>query len=217
MFSTSSKFLLRALTLVVFLGIVSCGKNDPTVNQVPYAPSPYGNSPYYQYPGGGGGYAGYPYNGYPYPGYSPSYNGSNGYYPSGPYNGPQSSPYGYNYPGTYYPYYYYPQMPQGYPSAYTPFLPIDNYYRNNPAYGPQYWQQIWSNWLVTAQYWQVSPYDFNMFWNSYCPLIFTSGNSYNIYVTLGQQFYSWATPGVTINVGSSSPSQFWINYIGIVY
>ena len=63
---------------------------------------------------------------------------------------------------------YQPQMPQGYPNRYYPFLPVDNYFRQNQQL-QLYWQQLWSRWQMYAQQRQIEIYNFYRFWYEYCP------------------------------------------------
>lgn len=201
--ANQNRFLSLAFVAFVLL-ISACGKNAPNApygGYMPVAPAPQGQLPYYG--GYGPGSGGYPYGGGQYP-----YGGMGGY--------PYGSPYGYGYPGAQYPYYFNPQMPSGYPSQYTPFLPLDNYFRNNPQYGQPYWNALWNQWYQTANHWGVSPYDFPVFWNEYCPQVMRSGQEYGIYVTFQQNFYSWAQPGVEVPT-NVNPNSFWIHYLGVIY
>jgi len=205
---------LSWIPVLAMLALSACGKNSPVVNggYYPVAPAPYGNNPYYQYPNGNGGSGYTGYNGMPYSGYN-----NGGGYPYGNYSGPYNSPYGYQFPnsgGS--PYYFYPQIPSGYPQSYYPFAPVDNYFRNNPNYGPHYWNTMWNGWKQQATRWGVSPYDFNTFWNDYCPKVWKSGQEYQVYIHLDRTFYYWSQPGVEIPQ-QSNPQLFWSNYIGIIY
>lgn len=126
---------------------------------------------------------GYPSN--PGYGYPPGY-GNNGYYPGG----------------------FAPQMPSGYPSAYTPFLPVDYYMRNHPQLAPQ-WPQMWNQWRTYADHYGYNPYDFNRFWFDYCP----SSMNQQIYVYIDQTFYSWANYD-TVFPTNMNPQFFWMHYQG---
>ncbi len=197
---SKGSYILLALFV---LALAACGKNEALfpIAQQPYGQSPYGQSPYGQSPYGqpygqspygpmyqapGYGAPGYPSNYTPGYGYLPGY-GNNGYYPGG----------------------FAPQMPSGYPSAYTPFLPVDYYMRNNPQLAPQ-WPQIWNQWRNYANNYGYNPYDFNRFWFDYCP---RSNMSPQIYIYLDQTFYPWVNTN-TVFPANLNPQYFWIHYQG---
>jgi hypothetical protein len=175
-----------SLFIAATLFVVACGKNAPN--------TPYGPGQFYPQ--------------------APLPNGSMPYYQNG--GSPYGSPYGYNAPNANSPYYFNPQMPSGFPQSYYPFLPIDNYFRNNPQYGQPYWNGLWNHWQNTAHHWGVSPYDFTVFWNEYCPQVWTSGQEHQIFVHFNQTFYHWAQPQVVIPA-VVNPTQFWTHYIGIYF
>ncbi len=108
-----------------------------------------------------------------------------------------------------------PQLPSGYPSAYTPFLPIDNYMRGNPQLAG-YWQSHWMNWRSHCSQRGYSPYDFNQFWFSYTPQQWQNTGFYPLYQQFNQSFYGWANPQVQYASGLS-PANFWFNYQGMSY
>lgn len=96
-----------------------------------------------------------------------------GYYqPSYPYNAPQPQP---NYPVQW-------QVPQGMPQQFQPFAPMYNYMQQNQQLA-QYWQYMWYQWQMYSQQCGCQQYDFQVFWNDFCPQ-FWSGSSYT-------QVYQW--------------------------
>jgi hypothetical protein len=189
--------LYRLLWIVFVIVLAACGKNQAVAPFAPVPPSagaPYPGQP--MYPNGGGVYP----NGGAYPG---------GYYT--PYGAP------YTYPGSsnYVPSpYYNPGLPGGYPSAYTPFMPLDYFMRSNPTHAP-YWQQHWNGWQQWAGYNGISPYDFNTFWFHYCPQVWQGTEYWDLYRYFDTNFYYWWNPG---NVyGPWDPGATWVNYSGYSY
>jgi hypothetical protein len=108
-----------------------------------------------------------------------------------------------------------PQMPSGYPAAYTPFLPVDYFMRNNPQYSG-YWAGYWQGWQSHCNRYGYSPYDFNYFWYVYTPYYWNQMGYGALYNYFNQSFYSWASPQVQIAT-SVSPASFWVNYQGMGY
>jgi hypothetical protein len=141
----------------------------------------------------------------------------NGIYQAPPYQG--AYPYGSGYSG--YPGYnqfpgFHPQMPSsGYPSAYTPFLPIDYYMRNNPQM-THYWNGFWYQWQNHCSQQGMSPYNFNYFWYTYVPQQWNFGGYQQLYTYFNQTFYYWMTPNVQFSQ-NLNPNTFWSNYSGYGY
>ncbi len=94
------------------------------------------------------------------------------YTPSYPYNPPQPQQ---NYPVQW-------QVPQGMPQQFQPFAPMYNYMQQNQQMA-QYWNYMWYQWQLYAQQCNCPQYDFNVFWNEFCPQMW-QGSSYG-------QVYSW--------------------------
>ena len=191
---------MRSILVLVALSIlVACGKNDgvngggyqpvpvPPAGggPIPQAPPPPGGG-YYPPPGYGGGYSG----GYPggYPGGSPGY-------------GPSS--------------YFYPQMPTGYPSRYTPFVPIDNYMRRYPT-TQHYWNNIWNGWVDYSYQYGYDTYDFNTFWFDYCPQGMNGTPFQPIYNNFDSQVYFWADYNTQYS-NNMTVDFFWQNYDWMPY
>lgn len=109
--------------------------------------------------------------------------------------------------------YFYPQLPPGMPNQYTPWLPIDNYFRQNPT-TVNIWVNIWTNWQGYANYNGYSPYDFTKFWFDFCP------QQYPQYQPMWNYFdtnvYWWVDPYSQINC-QQDPSYFWQYYVGYDY
>jgi len=104
-------------------------------------------------------------------------------YPQGPQN-PQYPPFN-------------PQLPPGMPPQYTPWLPVDNYFRQQP---PQvtnvYINVILPQWQQYANYYGYNQYDFNTFWYDYCPQYvipygYMDAGTYSYY----DSYYYWAGYG----------------------
>lgn len=178
------------LVLVLLAVVVSCGKNEG-VRSIPAAPPPPSNPPTQAPPPSGG-----------YPG---------GYGPVGGYN-PGTYPPGTGYPGG--PAFQ-PQMPPGMPPQYYPFLPIDNYMRQQRM--APYWNQVWGNWQNYAGYQDYDIYDFNVFWYDYCPQIWEGTSMAGVYNSIDINFYDWVDPYSTQFSPDADPSYFWFNYSGMSY
>lgn len=141
----------------------------------------------------------------PPPGYAPG--GTPGYgYPG--YPGGTPAP---QYPNPYFQ----PQIPQGYGQGYYPFLPVDNYMRQNP-YRQQYWTQFWGQWQQYAYYNNYQQYDFNRFWFEYCPQQWGGTEWASMYNWYDSNVYGWATPN-TYYAPKADPGYFWQNYNGFSY
>lgn len=103
-----------------------------------------------------------------------------------------------------------PQMPQGYPNAYYPFLPIDNYCRDNPTYANQ-WDVQWNQWTNYSNYYGYSQYDFNRFWFEYCPQYWTSAPMGQLYEYFDTSFYFWVNVDTQF-ASTADPNYFWSSY-----
>lgn len=138
--------------------------------------------------------------GYPYP---------NNYYPQAPVppNGGYQVPPGYNQP------YFNPQMPPGMPNQYTPWLPVDNYFRQNPT-TVNIWVNIWNNWQGYAGQNGYSQYDFPRFWFDYCPQYYPQYN--NVWNYFDTNVYWWVNPYTQMDCGQD-PGYFWQYYSGVPY
>ncbi len=122
-----------------------------------------------------------------------------GYYPPAqPYSGGGQSPY------------FQPQMPSGFPSQYTPFVPFDNYMRRSQP-TQQYYVNLWVNWQGYSQQRGYNQYDFSRFWYEYCPQQMQNTQYQNVYRYFDQNVYSWVDPAMQWG-GGYNPSQFWQNY-----
>jgi hypothetical protein len=108
-----------------------------------------------------------------------------------------------------------PQLPPGYPMAYTPFLPIDFFMRNNPQF-VGYWSSFWMQWVGFSAQYGYSQYDFVNFWLTFCPTRWNTPGFINLYAYLNQNFYGWVRPGAIL-APSMVPSVFWQNYAGFSY
>lgn len=178
------------LFLLIALVVLACGKNEG-IRAVGAAPGPV---PYTQAP--------------PPPGYQPG-----GYYPPSPQypSSPQNPTPGYGYQ----PPYFQPQMPQGMPPGYYPFLPIDNYMRRNP-YTQQYWQGYWGQWQQYAQNHRYNQYDFNRFWFEFCPQQWSYTDYAELYNYYDANVYFWVTPQTQFSP-QADPGYFWEYYQGLSY
>lgn len=108
-----------------------------------------------------------------------------------------------------------PQLPQGYPNQYTPFLPVDYYMRNHPQMAAQ-WPVLWTQWQAYAVVIGVSPYNFPVFWFEFCPQQWNAGAFYSMYSYLDQNFYYWVTPTTAFSPAMSAQT-FWTPYQGFGY
>jgi hypothetical protein len=103
-------------------------------------------------------------------------------------------------------------MPNGMPPQYTPWLPVDNYFRQNPT-TVNIWVNIWNNWQVYAPQHGYQQYDFNRFWFEYCP------NNYPQYMDVWNYFdtnvYWWVQPNSQFQC--EDPTYFWQYYQGMPY
>ncbi len=131
-----------------------------------------------------------------------------GYY--GP-NGPIAPAPNGQYPGNYGPSFQ-PQMPQGYPQQYTPFLPVDNYFRQNQQM-QAYWQQMWMNWQQYASVRNYNPYNFAPFWYEYCPQVWSGTPMMQVYDYYNTNFYFWANAGTQFPT-QVNPVTYWSPYAG---
>jgi hypothetical protein len=137
-----------------------------------------------------------------------------GYYP--PVNqAPMPPGGGYYPPSTQYPGggpspYFRPQLPQGYPNQYTPFLPLDNYMRRTPPM-QQMWVNVWVNWQDYSYQRGYDQYDFSRFWYEYCPQQFYGTQYWDMYNYFDQNVYQWADPNMQWGQ-SYDPYYFWQNY-----
>jgi len=127
------------------------------------------------------------------------------------YMGQAPAPYGYA-PAPQYGNGFNPQMPAGYPSQYTPFVPIHNYMQGSPS-TQQYWGQHWNGWQNYAQYNGYNQYDFNRFWYDYCPQQWQGTQWNNVYNYYNTNYYSWMTPQTQF-APQMNPNYFWQNYTG---
>jgi hypothetical protein len=121
-----------------------------------------------------------------------------GYFPpQQPYGGGQSP-------------YFQPQMPSGYPSQYTPFIPFDNYMRRSQPM-QQYYVNLWVNWQGYSQQRGYNQYDFSRFWYEYCPQQFQGTQYMDLYNYFDQNVYYWVDPSMQWG-GGYDPNYFWQNY-----
>jgi len=75
------------------------------------------------------------------------------------------------------------QVPPQQPQQFQPFAPMYHYMQQNQQMAA-YWQQMWYQWSVYSQQRQVPLYNFNYFWNDFCPEYWQSQPQY-------QQVYVW--------------------------
>ncbi len=138
----------------------------------------------------------------PYGYYPPTYQApyGPGYAPNTPYYGGQTPmPY------------FQPQMPQGYPNQYTPFLPFDNYMRRSPV-TQQYYINLWVGWQGYSQQYNYNQYDFGRFWYEYCPQQFYGTQYMDTYNYFDQNYYGWMDPSMQWGQYGYDPYSFWGNY-----
>lgn len=167
---------------VLFVGFIGCGKNE-AVRGVPTGGYP---------PVGQGG----PY--YPQAPVPP-----NGGYQLPPnYAPPTSGPNPY----------FYPQMPQGMPNQYTPWLPIDNYFRRYPQTTNIY-INIMVDWNQYANYYGHNQYDFNRFWFDFCPTYYPQYQQ--VWNYFDQNVYWWTDYNTSYQC--EDPYSFWSYYQGLPY
>lgn len=179
------------LHILVAILIVSCGKNEPVVSPAPFVPAPTQAPPPSTVPNNQNG---------PFP---------NGTYPNGTYpNGQSGTGYfpgnggaGFN-----------PNLPSGYPNQYYPFLPVDNYFRNQPGMSG-YWNQFWSGWVNHCQRNQIPVYDFQQFWFQYCPQQWAGTQYSQVYQYFSSNVYQWVQPGMQFQP-NIPPQQFWNQWQG---
>lgn len=141
--------------------------------------------------------------GYPYGGYQNPY----GQAPMPPGGGYQMPPTGYQQP------YFNPQMPPGMPPQYMPWLPIDNYFRQNPTI-INVWVNVWNNWQNFAGYNGYNVYDFSTFWFDYCPQYYPQYNQ--IWNYFDTNVYWWVNQNTQFNY-QQDPGYFWQYYGGMSY
>lgn len=106
--------------------------------------------------------------------------------------------------------YSYPQLPQTMPNQYYPFIPVDNFMRNYPGY-QGYWQQTWQNWQNHCSSYQCNPYDFSLFWTSYCPSQWRGTQLMDVYNYLNTYVYFWVSPNMWF-MPMQNPSRYWTRY-----
>jgi len=128
------------------------------------------------------------------------------YYPQNPY--PQG-------PGYQQPPYFQPQIPQNQPPAYYPFVPVDNYFRQNPQTQP-FWGPMWNRWQSYSGQRGTNPYDFNKFWYDFCPQDWGQRGYGDLYRQFDDSFYWWATPQTQWDV-NVDVNVFWAPYDGYSY
>ena len=101
------------------------------------------------------------------------YNYNTPYTPSYPYGQtPQPGPYTVQW-----------QVPQNMPPQFQPFAPMYNYMQQNYQM-QQYWQYMWYQWQLYASQCNCPTYDFQVFWNDFCPQFWSGNSSYT-------QVYQW--------------------------
>lgn len=142
---------------------------------------------------------------YPYPGTGPITQAP--FYPSQPpYQNPpypNQPPYG---PA------FYPQMPPSMPPQFYPFLPIYNYFYQQPQLNIV-WVQIWTQWQIYATNCGCGLYNFPVFWQQYFPQMWSYGNYVPFYQYMNSYFYPWMSAGINLPY-VAEPSFFWMNYSG---
>lgn len=79
------------------------------------------------------------------------------------------------------------QIPPGYPSQFQPFAPMYNYFQQ--TYQQTMWSQLWSQWQTYAYYHQTQSYNFNSFWNDFCPQYFYQTQNYDTYLYIDVNIY----------------------------
>jgi hypothetical protein len=179
---------MRKLIVVAIMILFSaCGKNE-AVRSV-------GNNPPPNYPPNQG-----PYNQAPMP-------PNGGYYPP---------PGGGGYPAGGPPPYFQPVMPPQMPPQYTPFLPIDYYFRQRPQLVNVY-VNIWNDWRTYANYYGYNQYDFNGFWFDYCQTNWVGGYYGDLYNYMNTNVYWWASPEVSYCDSGCDAGYFWQHYQGFDY
>lgn len=112
------------------------------------------------------------------------------------------------------PPYFNPTLPPGMPPQYTPWLPIDNYFRQNPQ-TVNVWVNIWVNWQNYAQYQGYDVYDFPRFWFDYCPSQLGGTQFAPVYNYFDQNVYYWVDYNTQFYC--EDPSYFWQYYQGMPY
>lgn len=101
--------------------------------------------------------------------------------PYTPYVAPPSMPPQYYNPGYQQPVQW--QVPPNQPQQFAPFAPMYHYMQQN--YQMQmYWQSLWYQWSRYCNQQQIYIYDFDTFWNDFCPQQWSGYSNY-------QQLYVW--------------------------
>lgn len=139
------------------------------------------------------------------PGYSSGPITQAPYYPQQPNYPPPSGPY--NPPPV-----FNPQLPVGMPQQFYPWIPMYNFFLQQPRISYQ-WTNIWSSWQIYANRTGCGTYNFPVFWNTYFPTYWNYGPYVPFYQSMCTNFYSWMGADVVLPSTANS-SYFWMNYSG---
>lgn len=129
-----------------------------------------------------------------------------------PPNGGYQMPPNYTPPNGGYNPYFQPQLPQGMPPAYGPFLPVDQYFRQSPQTTNIY-INIYNDWRQYSNYYGYDQYDFSAFWFDFAPTVYPQYN--NIWNALDQNVYWWMDYNTIYQC--QDPYDFWYYYEGMPY
>ena len=127
--------------------------------------------------------------------------------PQQPYYPPQQQPYT---PTT-----FAPQMPPNMPPQFYPWLPMNNFFIQQPQLN-YVWVNIWTQWQAYANQTGCGVYNFPVFWNQYFPVNWNYGPYLSLYQYFRTTFYPWMNPGVVLPP-ISNPIYFWGNYSGMSF
>ncbi|MBM4304800.1 MAG: hypothetical protein FJ116_06735 [Deltaproteobacteria bacterium] len=103
-----------------------------------------------------------------------------------------------------------PQIPQGMPQQFYPWMPMYSFFRQQPQIN-FVWFNIWSQWQVYARNYGCGIYNFPIFWNVYFPRVWNYGPYIQLYQFMNTSFYSWMTPAMVLPP-VADPYYFWANY-----
>ncbi len=110
--------------------------------------------------------------------------------------------------------YFVPNMPAQMPNQFYPWLPMYQYFQQQPQ-TVNIWINVWAGWQGYAQQRGYNRYDFNRFWFDYCPEYFPQ-QYYPVYQYFDQNVYYWMNQNTYLDP-SCDASYFWANYSYMSY
>lgn len=111
--------------------------------------------------------------------------------------------------GGYPPPYFAPQMPPQMPPQFYPWLPMYQYFQQQPI-TINVWVNVWNGWQGYAQQRGYDRYDFTRFWFDYCPQNLPQ-QYLPVYYQMDQSYYYWMDQNTYFDPNCDADF-FWANY-----